>query len=364
MKKHEIVSQYIEKRLTAGATELPPENVIAADLGVSRCPVRQAIRDFENRGLIVTVPGVGTFARGSQHPALRKLRQRNKRIGVATFSLVPSAAPMFMGIQHMLNEHGYTMQSFYELEPGNDRARPETIDWLTGGAIDGALVIPPNEFSVSHETLVRRLEQFRRESGLPVIVLERRLKGYAGSSVSIDNAAGSALAVEAMFAVGRHEVGYLGKTDYSVGMERFAGYKRALIENGFEPDSSLWANDMSGDAFIHNLPDFIAEHLPRILERHPECRSFVTFSYSIAYQAFRYLKRSGLWNSSFRFAGYDVVDGLDPEFYSCFSVIERPMYDVGANGCKLLLELIEDGKPDEIVMRKECPILRNPGILN
>ena len=201
MKKYEIVSEYIEQLLNAGATELPPENVIASRLGVSRCPVRQAIRDFENRGLIVTMPGVGTFVRGADHPALRKLVRRNKRIGVVTFALLPSAAPMFMGIQNTLNAHGYTMQSVYELPVGNEPVRStETIDGLAVDMIDGALVIPPNEFSVSHETLVRRLEEFRRESGLPVIVLERRLKGYSGSSVSIDNAAGSALAVEAFLA--------------------------------------------------------------------------------------------------------------------------------------------------------------------
>lgn len=362
MKKYEIVSEYIEQLLNAGATELPPENVIASRLGVSRCPVRQAIRDFENRGLIVTMPGVGTFVRGADHPALRKLVRRNKRIGVVTFALLPSAAPMFMGIQNTLNAHGYTMQSVYELPVGNEPVRStETIDGLAVDMIDGALVIPPNEFSVSHETLVRRLEEFRRESGLPVIVLERRLKGYSGSSVSIDNAAGSALAVEAFLAAGRKVIGYLGKTDYSVGAERFAGYKRALIENGFEPEPTLWANDTSGDAFIHNLPDFIAGNLPHILKHHPGCRSFVTFSYSVAYQAFRFLKRSGLWEDSFRFAGYDCVDGLDAEFYHCYSVIERPMYEVGANGCRLLLELIENNRPDEVILRRENPVLRMPG---
>ena len=53
--------RYIRSNQLQGSTKLPPENVISANLGVSRVTVRRALDELESEGVVLRIHGRGTF---------------------------------------------------------------------------------------------------------------------------------------------------------------------------------------------------------------------------------------------------------------------------------------------------------------
>lgn len=74
--------------LAAATPALPPEAQIAADLGVSRNAVREALDLLRSEGLITRKPGAGTFVTGA------KLRQRMDRLEGLAESLAGHKLPV------------------------------------------------------------------------------------------------------------------------------------------------------------------------------------------------------------------------------------------------------------------------------
>lgn len=58
------VKQYITSKHLKPGDPLPPEAQLAADLGISRGPVREAVRSLESLGIVEIRHGTGIFVRG------------------------------------------------------------------------------------------------------------------------------------------------------------------------------------------------------------------------------------------------------------------------------------------------------------
>jgi GntR family transcriptional regulator, transcriptional repressor for pyruvate dehydrogenase complex len=73
----ELVLDHIKQRITEGSLrpgdQLPPENDLARELGLSRTPVREAVKVLAATGILVVRHGHGTFVSGSAHASLGQL---------------------------------------------------------------------------------------------------------------------------------------------------------------------------------------------------------------------------------------------------------------------------------------------------
>lgn len=71
---YEMVKQHVlrkvEKREWIGNTKLPSEQELVEELGVSRMTVHRALRELTASGLLLRVPGVGTFISGEAPKAI------------------------------------------------------------------------------------------------------------------------------------------------------------------------------------------------------------------------------------------------------------------------------------------------------
>lgn len=53
--------EYIQNAFHEGLTKLPPENVVAQNLGISRVTLRRALGELERDGVVIRIQGRGTF---------------------------------------------------------------------------------------------------------------------------------------------------------------------------------------------------------------------------------------------------------------------------------------------------------------
>src|ERR1700755_322455 len=82
-----IREQGLDGRLKRG-DKLPPERLLAEQLGVSRLAIREALRSLENAGLVVLERGPkgGAFIQGGSDGKMTELMQDMMALGTITLS--------------------------------------------------------------------------------------------------------------------------------------------------------------------------------------------------------------------------------------------------------------------------------------
>ena len=342
-----ITGKYIDNpELTAG--KLPSEPELAKEMRISRYPVNQAYNILVEQGKLTKISGLGTFVRG-QEPKdylFKRAVPRSAGLICETGNLAPQ---LQVGLHDELLEHSITLTNILT---GN--FQESTLARIRELKPQCMFIIPRLFFETGENPVLKFINQVAGLGILP-IVIERPLKGYNGIQVLVDNAGGSAMAVEWMLNDGRKKIAYIGKDDYIVGRERFNGYLNALRNNGIEPEQSLISLDHSNGQFQDIWEEFVEDSMDRIMKNHPDCRSFAVFSVEIAYRIYQYLKKHGQFSTETKIAGYDSLTHFNEEFRDCYICLERPLYKVGREAGALMAEFILEHRLDKYVMKRILP---------
>ncbi len=151
----EQVKQHLKDRIVAGDFadgRIPAENDLAADLGVSRTTVRDALSRLEHEGVIVRKQGAGTFV----NEAGLQIKSRLEEI---------------WSYEEVLRDHGYE-PSVEVLRAAQERADAETAE---------ALGIDPGDDVVVIVKLFRENDQ-------PVAVTSNRIAAAEFDDAGLTNA--------------------------------------------------------------------------------------------------------------------------------------------------------------------------------
>src|SRR5258707_1087175 len=78
------------------------------------------------------------------------------------------------------------------------------------------------------------------KSGIPIVALDRRIGGSEFDTVTTDGARGAYEAVDHLARAGHRRIAMIGgPPEISTMAERRAGYERAMLEHGIDPDPNL-----------------------------------------------------------------------------------------------------------------------------
>ena len=254
--------------------------------------------------------------------------RRSATVGV----LVPDIAnPMFplilRGIEASLARAGFTA---IIADTENDPARArEAIERLAARRIDGAIVAT----AVRRDPLVAHCLGL----GLPVVLVNRSVEGGACSAVVNDDAAGIALAVAHLAALGHRSIGHIAAPSrFSTGQHRRAGFVAALKANGLPAvPHAIAVTDRFGIAAG-------AQACARLLEAAPDVTAIVAANDLIALGCYDALKAAGLACprdvSVTGFNDMAFADRFDPPLTS----VRIPHHLMGMEAARLLLAEIEN----------------------
>ena len=140
----------------------------------------------------------------------------------------PFFAGCARGLADVLEPAGYTvLLANADEDAGRERS---ALDALRARRVDGLVVVPAPE---------ARLEEIVR-AGVPLVQLDRAVRGVRADAVMVDNGAASARAVDHLLELGHRRVGLVSDSpQISSSAERIAGYRRALRRAGLGVDASL-----------------------------------------------------------------------------------------------------------------------------
>ena len=105
---------------------------------------------------------------------------------------------------------------------------------LVNRGVDGLFVVVSDELRPGHE-LASMLEQLP----VPYVMVDRFIEGLDCDKVGFNNEQGGYLATSYLLGRGHERVACLINKESNTGLERMAGYERALRERGIEPDPEL-----------------------------------------------------------------------------------------------------------------------------
>jgi LacI family transcriptional regulator len=257
---------------------------------------------------------------------------RSSRTKTLALVLTDIANPFFTTIARGV-EDAARAQGYAVMFCNTDESVEEELEYvrvLIQRRVDGVLLVPATDSSGSLELL--------RKHGLPVVVLDRRLRSGEVDEVRGDSEGGAYLAVRHLLELGHRRIAVLaGPESVSTSADRVTGYRRALLEAGVDPGSQqiLFGEYTEASGY---------EMTGRILGLADRPTAIFAGNNFIAFGAIQRLREAGLEIPDDM--SIVVFDDLPQGWIIPFlTVISQPAYEIGKQAAELMLERLAGDEP-------------------
>lgn len=238
---NEKVIKYIEicdyfKELIRNGTikpseKLPTEYEIVSQFSVSRHTVRQAIVELEKEGYIYREKGKGAFCANRETSEINE----NRMVIVITTYMSDYIFPhIIKGIEETLSKEGYDLLL---LNTNNQKEREaEHLRKLLNYNVAGAIIEPT---ASSLENVNEKYYEEINKKNIPYVMINAKYEGLNKSYVVMDDEKVGYLLTSYLIQLGHRNIAGIFKEDDLQGINRRAGYFRALNEHGISINDSI-----------------------------------------------------------------------------------------------------------------------------
>ena len=265
------------------------------------------------------------------NPIARGLKtNRSYTIGVLIPDLTnPLFPPILRGIEDRLEESGYTPLM---ANTDNDPER-ERIDWhaMRARQVDGIVAATARRDRGLLDELV--------DSGVPVVLVNRRSPEGGVPSATADDRRGIRLAVEHLAELGHTRIAHIaGPLELSTGLDRHEGFHEAMSELGLEVDPELVVVTR---AFTEAEG---AKACAELLDRGAGPTAIAAANDLIALGCYDVFAERGIsCPDEISVVGFNDMPFAD-RFQPPLTTIRIPHYEIGMAAAELMLEILLNGE--------------------
>ena len=264
--------------------------------------------------------------------------QNTENIGVIFPDIEnPFFASALSGITSVAEKSRYNVILFNSDETEEKEAR--FLEVVRGKRLEGLIISPANAGS---EKTAKALREFE-ESGIPVVLLDRRLSTGSFSLVSADNERGAYLAVEQLIREGHERIAIIEGSPHNFPVyERTGGYRKALEAYGIplNPDYIVKADQKS---------DLAYEGMKRLMGLDDPPTAIFSSNNMMTLGCLQYLTEHRLQiGEDIAVIGFDDIAMLRIIDYK-LSVVHRSEFEMGQTAMHILLKKLRK----EVVEREE-----------
>ena len=224
----------------------------------------------------------------------------------------------------------------------------EYLSALYEGGIDGLIISP----SLGNDSYLKKLVR----GGLPLVLVDRRIRGLKVPTVTVDNEVGAYETVNYLISLGHQRIGIItGLKGTSTSEERLGGYKRALEEHHLPLIPELIK---SGDYRREKAKEVAKEFLGM---KNPPTALFVSN------EPMTNGTLLGLRENKIKIPEEMSIIGFDDHIWApivdpALTCVSQPSYSIGTLACQTLLKEIKgNGRnkiPSEYIVLKTKLIIR------
>lgn len=276
---------------------LPSEKELADKFNVSRITSKKALEMLSQDGIIVRIPGKGSFVSGTID--LTESTVRTTISADETKSLIGVVIPDFsesygMGLISGIEEQS-AENNFFTItrRSRGDRVLEEkAIDDLIDIGVDGIIIMPVHGEYYSPKILRLILDRF------PIVVIDRQLKGIQSTFIGSDNVNAAYKAIGYLFSIGHKNISFLSPppTNTSAIEDRIKGIIKRYAENEIAVDRSLWIDDIMCTMPGNNDKQTVAadiEKIKQLIANNENITCIFAAEYNIALLAYEAVKALG-----------------------------------------------------------------------
>nr|WP_317282320.1 GntR family transcriptional regulator [uncultured Sellimonas sp.] len=349
-KKYEKIINWIQDEIRGGkllqGNKLPSENCMMAQFQVSRQTVRRAMEVLEEKGIVDSRQGSGTYITVNT----RRYTGREIRIAVMlTFVDTYIFPELIKGIETVLSNEGCTLQivvtnNAVEKERMilKDFLRTQSVDGVIAETVKSALPNPNLE-------LYRELEK----KGIPTLFVNSFYRELDIPHVSLDDKKAGYLATKHLIECGHIRIGGIFKADDGQGHLRYAGYIQAMMEKDIRVhgENIIWIDS-------EQMHDMDEENL-KFLKRMKDCTACVCYNDEIACKLINDLRKKGI-----KIPKNISVVGIDNSEMTEFcpvplTSVQNPVEDLGKMAAESIVRYICHQEKPETVEFEPKLIVRN-----
>ena len=188
-----------------------------------------------------------------------------------------------------------------------------------------------------------------RTSGIPIVIIDRRIDSEDVYGVFLDNYKGGYIATRYLISLGHKRIGCVtGPLYVSSAIERLEGYKKALMDNGIDIDETLI---FEGDYRISGG----AVGAEKLLDR--KVTAIFAFNDLMAYGAYLTIRSHGYKiPDDISVVGFDDIQ-LSQVMEPQLTTIRQPAYDMGLNAVRILINLIGGKKCTKKIVKLQPQLI-------
>lgn len=263
-------------------------------------------------------------------PAARSLRtHRSSAIGVLIPDMAnPVMPPLVRGAEQVLAQHGYTM--LFAVTDNDQEAERQRIAMLLSWRASGILMATARRDGLLAPELA--------QSGVPVVMMARKLDATPVPSATVDESIGIAQAFDHLVALGHGRIAYLGVPVWtSAGNERLVAFRDISRDRGLpQPEHFV----VAGDGYSERDG---AEAMARLLARGDVPTGVLCGNDMMALGCIRAIREAGLrCPADVSVVGYNdmpMTDRVEPPL----TTVRVPYFDVGREAATLLVQSLVPG---------------------
>lgn len=274
----------------------------------------------------------------------RSLRvQKTNIIGLIVSDIRnPFFTSVSRAVEDVAYEHGFNL--FLCNADENPQKEAMYLQLMHDENVSGLILSPTRQIADNFKPMVK--------PSLPMVVIDRRVRGAEVDSVLIDNEASAARLVAHLIADGHQRIGALFGGASTTGRERREGYLKSLKTHGLKPETALFS-------YVKAREEDGYQTTKKLLKLPNRPDAILTSNAQLSAGAFKALLESNLAvPDDIAFASFDettwtslVKPGI--------TVIEQPTYEIGQLATELLLERIKNpARPTREIILKGKLIVR------
>lgn len=353
---YEAIRDKIQNGTYPIGERIPSEKELEEIFYVSRITSKKALNMLAADGLIVRIPGRGSYVSGKKTaqpertpPVIRPL------IGLIVDGFSPSFAYNIVhSIQSVCGDNGYSM--VLRCSDGSLSRETQAIDDLVNIGVCGLLIMCVHNENYNERILQLVINKF------PVVTIDRQLKGLPVPFVGTDNVSAARELTGTLLKRGYRKIAFVRPEAHETVtlLDRQLGFQLAYNDYGLIVDESLRITNLRstlpesrGEAFWEQ--DIAV--IDRYLEEHPDTEAFMASEYNLARILKYCLQRSGRYEE-------DMIVCFDsPELFldeAEFTHVAQGEDEIGKVSVELLLNTMREEDhpsavlvPYRIVQRKE-----------
>ncbi len=362
------ISAHIASGEWSAGTQIPTEAELESQLQVSRVTIRQALSAAAEEGLVVRLPGKGTFVSGTELSTA--VRKPEGFIGYVVPHLSSSFnVQILLGVESILKEKGYHL--IFCNSEGDLSKEDQLLESLETNRMCG-YIIQPVYSEASDRSLIRQAAKGDR-----IVLIDRNIPGIQVDTVMSNHFEGGRQVVQHLIDQGYREIVYLAHDPVQLPSiaERLRGYQAAMTRAklNLRPPFVVGGPTELGYLQEQNSPtlheNVAVEMIADLLRGPARPEAVVAMNDLVAMLVLEAAEQVGLHiPNDLGIVGFDNLDCAVTN--NLTTVAQRP-YEIGSEAARLLLQRIHGDKdankqiqlPTQLIIRGSSLNPNKPKIL-